>query len=189
MASAGEAGALAAWATRRVLVLPVQGVQPAALPGWRPNGDVPRLQAAADSALLHSLRDAGMQRGWVLLDAVARTSARNPAHAGDPGTIRAADAVRTLERDRDEDIPEPAASQLRLLAGFTDARYALVPLEVRFEQGEFADAGRAVLRVAILDIRGSRLSWLGSVAGYDAADPLTALQNLGRRLAELVAAR
>jgi hypothetical protein len=94
-----------------------------------------------------------------------------------------------LERDRDEDIPEPVASQLRVLAGFHEARYALVPAVVRFERGEFADAGRAIARVGILDVRGSKLVFLGDIVGPDAGDATTALTNLGRRLADLIVPR
>jgi hypothetical protein len=118
---------------------------------------------------------------------LARTARRNPMYATNPADIRAGDAVRFLERKRDENIPEPVASQLRTLAGFHDARYALVPVEVRFEAGSASSTGRAVARIAVLDVRGSRLVFIGDIGGADAADYAPALvAALARRFADHV---
>jgi hypothetical protein len=98
--------------------------------------------------------------------------------------------VRFLERKRDAEIPEPVAGQLRTLAGFHDARYALVPVEVRFEPGGSAGSGHAVLRVAVLDVRGSRLVFIGDIVGNDAPDFSPSLSaDVARRFTDLVVPR
>jgi hypothetical protein len=94
-----------------------------------------------------------------------------------------------MERRRGSDIPEPVATQLRMLGGFHDARYALVPVELRFERGR-EHGGRAVLYLAVLDVRASRLAWSGEVAGSDYQDLVSGIpQDLATRLAELIVSR
>jgi hypothetical protein len=121
---------------------------------------------------------------------LARTARRNPVYATNPSDVRAADAVRYLERQRDAEIPEPVASQLRTLIGFHDARHALIPVEVRFEPGSTAGTGRAFLRIAILDVRGSRLVFIGDIGGPDAPDLSPSLPtDIARRFTDLVVPR
>jgi hypothetical protein len=182
--------ALAVYAPRRVMVLPTQGVRSGDPMGWIAPGTTQRgMLAQVDSALELEFRARGLTPAWILASDMSRTASRNPVHVVSPADIRAGDAVRQLERRRNEDIPEPVASQLRVHAGFTDARWALVPSELWFERGEFADAGRAVLRVGILDIRGSKLVFIGDITGTDAGDAATAILNLGRRFAGLITPR
>lgn len=169
----------------RLIVLPTQRVT-AGL-GWEQKAGVPRvLLASIDSSLEAAAREKGLT-SWVMASDLARTARRNPMYATNPADIRAGDAVRFLERQRDENIPEPVASQLRTLAGFHDARYALIPVEVRFEAGSAANTGRGVLRIAVLDVRGSRLVFIGDIAGPDAPDYTPAFASgLARRFADLV---
>jgi len=178
------------YAAQPLMVLPAQAIRTDDSLGWvTAPADRPALLTEVDSSLETAFRARGLTPAWDMVSDLARTARRNPVHVPRPADIRAADAVRVLERRRDDDIPEPVASQLRVYAGFLDARYALVPAEVRFERGEFADAGRAILRVAILDVRGSKLVFIGDIVGTDAGDAPTAILNLGRRLADLIVQR
>lgn len=155
--------------------------------GWEEKAGPPRgLLALFDSSLATAVRAKGLT-SWILSDDLARTARRNPTYATNPADIRAGDAVRFLEQKRDENIPEPVASQLRTLAGFHDARYALIPAELRFEAGTAANASRVVVRMAVLDVRGSRLVFIGDIAGVDASDySPTLITALARRFADLV---
>ncbi|HEX4932262.1 MAG TPA: hypothetical protein VFV33_03730, partial [Gemmatimonadaceae bacterium] len=93
-------------------------------------------------------------------------------------------------RRPDDMLGEPFASQLRSLAGVSDARYAFIPLELRLEPVPDAATGRAVLQVAVVDARGARVVWAGEVAGD--AHPAYApgvLGSLVRRVADLVVPR
>jgi len=138
--------------------------------GWASKAGGRSFLAQIDSALEAAARDRNLVTSWILPGDLARTARRNPLYAVNPADIRAGDAVRVLERRRDENIPEPVASQLRTLAGFHDARYALIPAEVRFEPGGVTGSGRAVLRIAVLDVRGSRLAFIGDVLGTVGTD-------------------
>lgn len=178
---------LNSFASIRLMVLPTQGVRSGDPMGWSAKtGDRRAFLAGIDSVLETAVRDKGLS-SWVLPSDLARTARRNPFYSTNPAEIRAADAVRFLERKRDENIPEPVASQLRTLAGFHDARYALVPVEIRFEPGSTPGTGRAILRVAVLDVRGSRLVFIGDIVGSDAPDfSPTAGAALARRFTDLV---
>lgn len=138
--------------------------------GWAAKAGGRSFLARIDSALETAARDRNLVTSWTLPSDLARTARRNPLYAVNPADIRAGDAVRVLERRRDENIPEPVASQLRTLAGFHDARYALIPVEVRFEPGSASGSGRAVLRIAVLDVRGSRLAFIGDIPGTEGPD-------------------
>jgi hypothetical protein len=171
----------------RLIVLPTQGVRTGDAMGWAAKtGERRAYLGSVDSVLEASVREKGLS-AWILPSDLARTARRNPLYATNPGEIRAGDAVRFLERQRDANIPEPVASQLRTLAGFHDARYALVPVEVRFEPGSAAGSGRGVLRVAVLDVRGSRLVFIGDITGSDATEYTPAVSaGLARRFTDLV---
>ena len=158
--------------------------------GWAAQtGERRAFLASVDTALELAARDRGLS-SWVLPGDLARTARRNPLYATNPADIRAGDAVRFLERTRDADIPEPVASQLRTLAGFHDARHALVPVEVRFESGASAGTAHAILRIAVLDVRGSRLVFIGDIVGDDASEFSPArITSLARRFTDLVVPR
>jgi hypothetical protein len=168
-----------------MIVLPPQRAADAI--GWGVKAGEPRvLYALFDSSLAVAVRGKGLS-SWVLSDDLARTARRNPMYATNIADIRAGDAVRFLERQRDGNIPEPVAGQLRTLAAFHDARYALIPSEIRFEAGSAPNTGRAVVRMAVLDLRGSRLVFIGDINGIDAAGYEPALITaLARRFADLV---
>lgn len=178
---------LNSFASIRLIVLPTQGVRSGDPMGWAARTGERRVYLAGiDSVLESAVRDKGLS-SWVMSSDLARTARRNPLYATNPAEVRAADAVRFLERQRDSNIPEPVASQLRTLAGFHDARHALVPVEVRFEPGNTPGTGRAILRVAVLDVRGSRLVFIGDIVGDDAPDYSPTLgADLARRFTNLV---
>lgn len=188
-ATTAPAGApLNSFAAIPLIVLPTQALRTGDPMGWSARAGGRAFLAALDTALEASVRERGLTT-WVLPTDLARMARRNPLYATNPADIRAGDAVRYLERERDGQIPEPVASQLRTLIGFSDARHALVPVEVRFEGGS-AGGGRAVLRVAVLDVRGSRLVFIGDILGDEAPDFTPSLGvALARRFTDLVVPR
>lgn len=184
------AAPLASFASVRMIALPVQSLRGGDSLGWSARITEPRRYLATlDSVFASVLRGRGLGEMWSFPDDLSRTARRNPMYASDPATIRAGDAVRAMERRRGSDIPEPVATQLRVLGGFHDARYALIPVELRFERG-LTGGGRAMLYLAVLDVRASRLAWSGFVSGSDHPDlgPSIPL-DLATRFADLVVSR
>jgi hypothetical protein len=183
---------LGSFAAVRMIVLPVQQLRSGDALGWSARAGEPRrFLATVDTALSAEFRDRGMGTMWAFPGDLARTARRNPTHATDPAMIRAGSAVRAMEQRRGTEIPEPVASQLRVLAGFHDTRHALVPVEMRFEAAAGGGSGgHAVLRVAILDVRASTLVWTGEIAGKDSDDYTAELAiDLARRFADLIVSR
>jgi hypothetical protein len=176
---------LNSFASMPLIVMPTQRAGDAL--GWGAKAGEPRaLFALFDSSLAWAVQAKGLTL-WVMPTELARTARRNPMYATNPADIRAGDAVRFLERTRDGNIPEPVASQLRTLAGFHDARYALIPSELRFEAGSAPNTGRATVRIAVLDLRGSRLVFIGDITGANAAEYSPGIISaLARRFADLV---
>jgi hypothetical protein len=181
---------LNSFASLPMIVMPTQGVRTGDELGWSARtGDRRAFLASVDSALAAAVRDRGLT-AWVLPSVLEATARRNPTYVTKPADIRAADAVRYLERKKDSQIPEPVASQLRALAGFHDARHALIPVDVRFEPGNKPGTGRAILRIAVLDVRGSTLVFIGDIAGPDVADFSPAVtSDVMRRFTDLVVPR
>lgn len=180
---------LNAFASLPMIVMPAQGIRADTL-GWGAKvSDRRAFLASVDSALAQAVRDRGLT-AWTLPSQLAQTARRNPTYVANPADVRAGDAVRVLERKRDTQIPEPVASQLRTYAGFHDARHALIPVEVRFEPGSTPGTGRAVLRIAVLDVRGSTLVFIGDIAGPEIPDfgPMVA-SDLARKFTDLVVPR
>ena len=178
------------FASMPMIVMPAQGIRGGDSLGWSSRtGDRRAFLASVDSALATAVRDRGLT-SWTLPSVLVQTAKKNPTYVANPADVRAGDAVRLLERKRDSQIPEPVASQLRSYAAFHDASHALIPVEVRFEPGRAPGTGRAVLRVAVLDVRGSRLVFIGDIAGPDVPDfAPTVASDLARRFTDLVVPR
>ncbi|MEP7381957.1 MAG: hypothetical protein ABI910_09740 [Gemmatimonadota bacterium] len=188
---AASSGQLARFAGLKVMVLPTQGVVATDSLGWRRSaGGDKSVLAALDSALADSLSGRGLGALWIFPPALRRSVGRNPTYLSDLSAMRALDAVRVALRKRDDPLTEPFASQLRALAGVSDARYAFIPLEIRFEPILPGTSGRAALRSALVDARLAQLVWVGDVMG----DPSPAfgpgvIASLAQRVADLVVSR
>ena len=92
------------------------------------------------------------------------------------------------------ELADPLASQLRSMVSFTEARLALVPVEIRFfprgtgPMPPGPPMGRVVLRVALVDTRRFTVAWAGDMVS-DPAPALTpaTIAVLADRLADAMA--
>ena len=180
---------LAGMADQAIIVLPTRYLRAADSLGWA--GQVPDERAwlgSVDDEIAFALRERGAARRWTLPADLARAARRNAAFAPDPATI-AADPVRPRGRQLQPRVPEPLISQLRsLIALRDDVRYALLPVEVRFEAVP-EGRGRAVLHLVLVDVRRAEFVWALDVASESVAALSPALPaSLGARVADLIAA-
>ena len=178
---------LAGLAGQHIVVLPVHYIRADTIGAAARIEDPRGMLAALDSAIERSLGDRGFRTSWTYPPALARSAKRNAGYVTDPYSL-AAERLRSGVRMADDRLAEPLASQLRGIVAVTDARYALFPVELRFERA--ADGMiRPVLHVALLDARGSSVRWMGDVRGAAATNITpTTLESVAFALADLVAA-
>jgi hypothetical protein len=174
--------------TARIVVLPARYLRAGDDLGWsRQVGDSAAYLSALDDEIAFALRERGLGAGWAWPEEVRRSARRSAGAVPDPGAFQATPLVR-LEAGKPLALPDPIRSQLRALAALHEARYLLYPVELRFERAGGGGAGRAVLRVALIDARTAEVSWAGDVAGEAAATVTPALAaSVASRLADLIA--
>lgn len=133
------------------------------MPEWSDKvGDPRAYLSTVDDEIAFAVRDHGVKGQWAFPADLARSARRNPGYTADPYNI-AVDALTPVERDADKIIGEPLAGQLRAFAGLFNARYALVPVDLRLVPD--ASGGRASLHLVVVDTRAARLTWKGDVSG------------------------
>ena len=174
-----------------VVVFPVQSAVASADGGWV-GGAVGERDAIhrLDAELVFAFGEAAGARGWSLGPAVAERAARHPTLGVDPRRL----AYHDLLRDPGtRQLREPLHTQLRRVASLFDARLVVVPLAVSARPAEVVPGGapardRAVMRLAIIDVRRSAVLWHGEIAGglHEPAAP-GALTTLALRVAEQLA--
>lgn len=176
-------------AGRHVVVLPVFDVRGADSLGWAARVEPTRaFRASLDSAIAAVLTERGIGTQWTFPPQLAHTARRNPGMAPDPYQLSEQGLRAGARRSGDVMIEEPLASQLRSLAAFHDARFALLPVEVRFEPAA-GGQGRAALHVAVADTRMAQLVWAGDVVSDPMPAPGPALvSSLASHFADLIVA-
>ena len=174
---------LAPYAVQRLIVTPTGFVRADTSTWFRQGGGTTR---GLDSAIAASLTARGLSANWILPATLQTTYERNRTYAADPYRL-ALHPLRAPEFVRAERFGEPLASQLRtMIALHEDARFVLIPVELRFEPA--GAAARGVLKVALVDPRFAHANWVGTVEGDAAATPALALASVAARLADLFVA-
>jgi hypothetical protein len=183
---------LAGLAGEPIIVLPVRFLRPADSLGWAAQvGDPRAFLARLDDEIAFAVRQRGAATKWTWPDELTRLARRNASFATDPHDV-AAEPLRPRPGQRPVvEVRDPLASQLRSLVALRDARFALLPVEVRFEPAGGGTSGRAVLYLALVDARLATVVWTTQIASDTATAPTAAAlpASLGERFADLVAAR
>ena len=179
---------LASLATQAVALLPAQYLRAgdSATSGGG-LGPARLVLAALDSAIVAELTLRATARQWIMPEALTRSAKRNPAFASDPHAL-SAESLRAGVRRSNPRLGEPLASQMRALVALTEARFGLIPVELRFEPLP-AGATRAILRLVLVDARTAEISWTTDVTA-EVASPNTAaiVGGLARHVADLLVA-
>ena len=179
---------LAALATQPVALLPAQYLRVGDSASLRDAlGPTRPFLSALDSAIARELAVRATATSWIMADALARSAKRNPAFTSDPHAL-SAESLRSGVRRTNPRLGEPLASQMRSLVALTEARYGLIPVEVRFEP-RAAGGARPILRLVLVDARLAEIIWSGDVS-IEVATPATApvVEGLARRVADLLVA-
>ena len=156
-------------AGQQILVFPVQYLSGTDTLGWQQQiPDRAVFLAALDDQIQAALVARGLGRAWTFGREVERASKMNSILMTDARSLSA-------EWLRGRVLPEtsvrdPLASQVRGLVGLKGSRYALLPVELRFENRP-GGTGVAILRVVMIDSRMAQIRWVGEVV----SDPVRIL--------------
>lgn len=169
-----------------VLILPVQYVQRV------PGGWIGRASNEADAArvadteLAFALSERGGRATWVLPEQQKRTLQRRPSIDVDPEALSAEEARR--EGVDLVDVKDPLRSEIRMLAALFDCRYAIIPLNVAYEQDEKTQVGYLGILTLLIDTRRAQVLWSGVIADTSEQPPASAgaLAALAQRWADAI---
>jgi hypothetical protein len=117
-----------------------------------------------------------MGRKWAYASDVVRAARRNPTYASDPFTLGVG-RWRSTRPESGEELPGVLADNLRSVTALGDARYALIPVELR------ASADAVILRLVLVDTRTRMVTWAGDLISPAGA---RMIEELATRVANLV---
>jgi hypothetical protein len=178
---------LASLAGQRIIVLPLHYLRSTDTLGMANAIAKPKeFLRTVDDEIMFAFGERGLRSRWVFPEDLSRAQRRNVGHSIDPYTLAAA-ILRPTGPRRIPQLPDPFATQLRSLVALSEARYALFPVELRFENSGGTE--RAILHVALLDARLANVRWSGDVMS-DTMSTLTpgVAATLANRLANLITA-
>jgi hypothetical protein len=169
-ASAGAPGAdpasdtalLSGYSGRAVLVLPLQQVSET------PGLSLSRSDAAAafreemDYEIRFAFGDSPPAR-WVFAPAIIESSKRNIGVSADPLKLSVEGLTEKLPEPEDA-VSETLRTQIRQLLALTDARYVLLPVNVRVSKTGQNGMQRATMRVVLIDARLARVRWAEDIS-------------------------
>jgi len=172
-------------AGQQVLVLPVQYVSFQNSLGWQdavPNASA--YLARLDTVIASTFTARGLGQAWTFGPEVARAARLNSIIMPNARALSAEWLRGRLLPD--QTVREPLASQVRSLVGLKGSRYALLPVEIRFE-GE-GGTGVATMRLVLIDSRLAQVRWVGEIRTDPARSFSPVLTtNIAARFADLVA--
>jgi hypothetical protein len=173
-------------AGQQIVVFPVQYLSSTDTLGWQQRiPDRAAFLAAVDDQIEVAFTARGLGKSWAFGREVERASKLNSILMTDARSLSAAWLRgRVLP---ETSVRDPLASQVRALVGLKGSRYALLPVELRFENRR--GMGVAILRVVMIDSRMALIRWTGEVA----SDPMATLSpaltaNVASHFADLVIA-
>ena len=147
-------------AGQEIVVFPVQYLASTDTLGWQQQvPDRAAFLASLDEQIEAALTARGMGRSWTFGNEMARASRMNSILMTDARGL-SAEWLRGRVLP-DQRVRDPLASQVRSLVGLKGQRYALLPVELRFENR--AGMGVAILRVVLIDSRMAQIRWVGEV--------------------------
>jgi hypothetical protein len=189
---------LAGMAGRQLLVLPAQYLSVAnPAGGWDIVPSGPSVLPILDEEIADTFRKRGVRSNWTFGKEITQSAVRNGGLAGDPRQL-SVQAIRRIKAG-DSPLPEPLASEIRGLVALTNARYAVLPLEVHV--GVRGNERRASVRMLLIDARTARVTWAEDVDAPTTNDPQIAAEaltpygfrliarDLATRLADMVVAQ
>ena len=178
---------LASLAGSRVVVVPVQALRTGDSLGFAASAGEPRAYLALlDDEIAFALDERKLRPAWASGAEAARMARRNPTFGVDAYALDAGE-LRTDPKKGGPELSAALSGRLRSLAALHGGRHVVVPVELRFAAAN--GAGRAVLRVVVIDARAAQLVWSGDVSGDASPSFSPALAaSVAGRFADLITA-
>lgn len=153
----------------RVVVIPTRFLIVDRRLGWVAALDTATTLGGLDDEIRFAMSERGVGGGWAWGDEVRRSVARSAGVVPDVRRLVAEPLVNVKAGDAIT-VPDPLRSHLRALGALHGARYVLYPLVLSFAPTTDgpSSAGRAVLRIALIDVRTATVEWIGDVASEPA---------------------
>ena len=183
--SATAARPLERMAGQQVLVLPVQYISFHNSLGWQQSvPDASAYLAKLDTVIASTFTARGLGQAWTFGPEVARAARLNSIIMPNARGL-AAEWLRGRLLP-DQTVRDPLASQVRALVGLKGSRYALLPVEIRFE--DQGGTGVATMRLVMIDSRLAQVRWVGEIRSDPARTFSPAFAtSIAARFADLVA--
>jgi len=159
---------LAGMVGRQLLILPAQFLSIANNGGgWdiAPGGQ--SLLPILDEEIADAFRKRGVKSNWTFAREITESADRNGGLVGNPREL-GAQGIRRV-KPGDTPLPEPLAGQIRGLVSLTNARYAVLPLEVHVDLRDNERKGS--VRLLLIDARTARVAWADDVSAATVRDP------------------
>jgi hypothetical protein len=174
-------------AGQQIVVFPIQYLSSTDTLGWQ--RQIPNragFLSSVDDQIQAAFTARGLGQAWTFGSELERASKMNAILITDARSL-AAEYLRGRILP-DATVRDPLASQVRGLVGLKGSRYAILPVELRVENGPNG-TGVATLRLVMIDSRLAQIKWVGEVA----SDPMSTLSpaltaSLARHFADLVVA-
>lgn len=178
---------LAGLVSEKIVITPTFALHVAPVLGWESRvGRRDEVLRQLDSDIVATLTDRGLRRRWVFPADLVHSYRLNPTYATDPYDL-AEQPLRSPGFEGGSPLPEPLASQLRTISALTDGRFILMPVELRLERAGTGTAGRAVLRLMLIDSRLSQARWVGEAKSDTTSTYGPALlANVATKLADMI---
>jgi hypothetical protein len=161
---------LAAFSTRRLMVLPTHYLRMGDSLGWADQiTDQTAYLSSLDDEIVFAFSDRGVKKVWVFPAAIDAIARRNEPYAPDPHAMAAQWLRFPGPKRLPKQVPDPIASQLRTLVAMQDGgQLVLLPVELRFEP---VPGGMecAVLRFVIFDAVRAKIIYMADIQ----SDPQT----------------
>lgn len=190
--SAGIGSPLTGLMSRQLVLLPAQYIGlPNVGDSWDLSPNYRGLLPILDEELIDQARKRGVRNNWVSAKDLIESAMRTGGIVTDPRELN----VQQIRRIKAGDTPlgEPLGTDIRNLAALTNARYALLPLEVHVDNRNGMRTG--TVRMLLIDTRTARVVWADDVrapinreptAAQDALSPY-GFRQLSRELASAFA--
>lgn len=166
--SAGNGSPLSGLMSRQLALLPAQYIGlPTVGDNWELSPANAGLLPILDEEIIDQFRKRGVRNNWVSASDLTESAMRSGGLVVDPRQLNA-QQIRRIKAG-DTPLGEPLGTEIRNLVALTNARYALLPIEVHLDNR--GGVRKGTVRFLLIDTRTARVVWADDVESLVQRDP------------------